>query len=127
MPPLQWFGIITGLITPFGSDGEIHWDSLERHLAYISRAGITGVLTSAMMGEGGHLSLAEREAILKFTVSRVGDNLPVIATIYGSNTREAAEEAKPAVKIGARALLVFPHPAFAGTPLEPELPAAYFQ
>jgi 4-hydroxy-tetrahydrodipicolinate synthase len=127
MPPLQWSGIITGLITPFRSDGEIDWDSLERHLAYISRAGITGVLTSAMMGEGGHLSLAEREAILRFTVSRVGDELPVIATIYGNNTRDAAEEANRAVKIGARALLVFPHPAFAGRPLEPELPAAYFQ
>ena len=127
MPAVQWSGLITGLITPFGSDGEIDWESLEGHLVYLSKSGITGLLTSAMMGEGGHLSSSERDAILKFTVERVRDGLPVIATIYGNNTREAAEEARRAAKIGAKGLLVFPHPSFGGLPLDPELPAAYFR
>jgi 4-hydroxy-tetrahydrodipicolinate synthase len=127
MSSMQWVGIITGVVTPFRADGEIDWESLERHLAHLCGSQIRGVLTSAMMGEGGHLSSSEREAVLNFTVDRVGDRLPAIATIYGNNTREAAEEARRAAQIGAKALLIFPHPAFAGVPLEPELPATYFR
>lgn len=127
MPEIKnWSGIITGAVTPFSDDDEIDWGSYERHLAGFAGTGMIGLLVNAMMSEGGHLSAAERESALRFAVDRVGSRLPLIATIYGSNTKEAAAEAERAEKIGAAALLVFPHAAFGGVPLDPEMPAAFF-
>jgi 4-hydroxy-tetrahydrodipicolinate synthase len=127
MPEIKtWSGIITGAVTPFSDDGTIDWKSYEAHLNRLSGTGLTGLLVNAMMSEGGHLSAAERESTLSFAVSRLGSKLPLIATIYGCDTGEAAAEAARAEKIGASALLVFPHAAFGGTPLDPEMPASYF-
>jgi 4-hydroxy-tetrahydrodipicolinate synthase len=121
-----WSGIITGAVTPFCDDGAIDWESYERHLHGLAGTGLTGLLVNAMMSEGGHLSEAERDSMLRFAIDRTGAALPVIATIYGANTDAAAAEAARAEKAGAAALLVVPHPAFGGAPLDPEMPAAYF-
>ncbi|MBN9004108.1 MAG: dihydrodipicolinate synthase family protein [Rhizobiales bacterium] len=127
MPEIRtWSGIITGAVTPFSDDGAIDWDSYERHLQELVGTGLTGLLVNAMMSEGGHLSEAERDGTLRFAIGRVGATLPVIATIYGANTDAAVAEATRAEKAGAAALLVVPHPAFGGAPLDPEMPAAYF-
>ena len=127
MPEIKaWSGIITGAVTPFGEDGTIDWESYEKHLDGLAGTGLIGLLVNAMMSEGGHLSAAERESALRFAVGRVGPKLPLIATVYGCNTGEAAAEAERAEKIGASALLVFPHAAFGGAPLDPRMPAAYF-
>jgi 4-hydroxy-tetrahydrodipicolinate synthase len=127
MPEIKsWSGIITGAVTPFSDDGAIDWGSYERHLDELDGKGLTGLLVNAMMSEGGHLSEAERDDALRFAIGRVGAKLPVIATIYGANTDAAVAEAMRAEKAGAAALLVVPHPAFGGAPLDPEMPAAYF-
>lgn len=121
-----WSGIITGAVTPFTDDDAIDWVSLERHLHRLAEANLAGLLVNAMMAEGGHLTRAEREGVLKFCVDQMGEKIFLIATIYGSSTHEAVEETTQAAKLGAKALLVFPHPAFGGAPLDPEMPAAYF-
>src|SRR4051794_39184162 len=106
MPGIEeWAGIFTGAVTPFTADDGIDWDSFERHLYRLAEARLSGLLVNAMMAEGGHLTPAERETTLKFAIDRVGDKLPLIATIYGSNTAEAAAEAAQAARLGAAALL----------------------
>ncbi len=127
MPEITtWSGIITGAVTPFSDDGAIDWESYGQHLDGLAGTGLIGLLVNAMMSEGGHLSAAERESTLRFAAGRVGSKLPLIATIYGCNTGEAAAEAARAERIGASALLVFPHAAFGGAPLDPRMPASYF-
>lgn len=123
----NWAGVITGNVMPFTPAGNIDWASLEHHVDRLSRAGLIGLLANAMMAEGLHLTVAERAAVLRFMIEKVGGRVPVIATIFGINTAEAAEEAYQAARAGAQAVLVFPHPAFGGAPLDPQIPAAYFQ
>lgn len=122
----SWNGVITGSVTPFTTEGEIDWASLEKHVDRLAQFDIRGLLVNAMMAEGGHLTAKERDDALRFVIARAGNKVPVIATIYGANTGEAAEEAGRAAQHGASGLLVVPHPVFGGTPLDPELPAAYF-
>lgn len=124
---IDWSGVITGTVTPFTAVDEIDWGSLERHLERLVRSGVTGILANAMMAEGLHLTTAERREVLQFILDKSADRLPIIATIFGINTQDAAEEAYRAAKAGAKALLIYPHPAFAGAPLDPEIPAAYFR
>ena len=120
-------GVISGAISPFDREGGIDWESFAKHLHHLASARFTGVLINASMAEGGHLTAAERDEALAFAVREIGDRVPVLATVYGSHTAEAADEARRAAETGARGLLVYPHPAFGGEPLDPELPVAYFR
>lgn len=123
---LDLAGIITGTVTPFDSKDRIDWSALERHLDGLKSTGIKGLLANAMMAEGIHLTRPEREACLEFITRNVG-SLPVIATIFGINTSEAADEAYRAAQLGAQALLVYPHPAFGGEPLNADIPVGYYR
>lgn len=120
-------GVISGAITPFDDDDTIDWDSLHKHLHQLASSGISGLLINASMAEGGHLTERERGQILAVAIREIGAEVPVLATVYGANTAEAADEARRAAAAGAQGLLVFPHPAFGGLPLDPQLPAAYFR
>ncbi|RQV69636.1 dihydrodipicolinate synthase family protein [Burkholderia cenocepacia] len=124
---LDLAGVTTGVVTAFRPDGSIDWHSMERHIDFLKGKGLKGLLANAMMAEGLHLTRAERDSSLKFILERTGGELPVIATIFGANTNEAADEAYIAAHSGARALLVFPHPAFGGQPLDPAIPVGYFR
>jgi 4-hydroxy-tetrahydrodipicolinate synthase len=119
-------GVIGGAITPMTNDDTIDWASLERHLHHLAGSGLSGLLINASMAEGGHLTAGERDEILTFALREVGERLTILATVYGANTNVAAYEAGRAAAAGAQGLLVFPHPAFGGEPLDPEIPAAYF-
>lgn len=120
-------GVISGVITPFADDGTIDWESFHKHLHRLAGSAINGLLINASMAEGGHLSRQERDEALAFAIREAGDQVPVLATVYGANTTDAADEARRAAVAGAQGLLVYPHPAFGGSPLDPELPAAYFR
>lgn len=120
-------GVISGAVTPFTDEDTIDRDSLQKHLHQLAGSGITGLLVNASMAEGAHLTERERDEVLAFAVREVGDRVPVLATVYGANTAEAAAEARRSAAAGAQGLLVYPHPAFGGSPLDPELPVAYFR
>ena len=126
---MEWTpaGVISGTVTPFTDTGTVDWDSLHRHLHRLASSGVTAILVNAAMAEGGHLTAQERDEVLSFAVREVGDRIPVVATVYGANTTDAAEQARRAAQLGARGLLIYPHPAFGGEPLDPELPVAYFE
>jgi 4-hydroxy-tetrahydrodipicolinate synthase len=126
-PSIDLAGVTTGVVTAFRPDGSLDWSSMERHIDFLKGKGLKGLLANAMMAEGLHLSRAERESSLKFILNRVSGALPVIATIFGANTEEAADEAHVAAQEGAQALLVFPHPAFGGQPLDPAIPVGYLK
>ena len=118
---MEWTpaGVISGTVTPFTDTGTVDWDSLHRHLHRLASSGVTAILVNAAMAEGGHLTAQERDEVLSFAVREVGDRIPVVATVYGANTTDAAEQARRAAQLGARGLLVYPHPAFGGEPLDP--------
>lgn len=119
-------GVIGGAITPFDADHAIDWDSFEAHLHKLAEGALSALLINASMAEGGHLSPDEREKTLTFAIDQIGSQVPVLATVYGHNTEAAAAEARLAESLGARGLLVYPHAAFAGDDLDPDLPVRYF-
>ena len=119
-------GIIGGAITPFEADFEVDWDSFESHLHQLAEGGLSALLINASMAEGSHLSAKERELTLSFAIEQVGSLVPVFATVYGHNTKAAQDEARLAEALGAQALLIYPHAAFGGEELDPDLPVRYF-
>jgi 4-hydroxy-tetrahydrodipicolinate synthase len=118
-------GIIPATILPMTEDYRIDEPGLRRYLRWVVEQGPVGLAVNVDTGEGPHLSASERVRVLEVAVEEVGGEVPIIAGLGASYTAQAVELARQAQTAGTDALLVFPIPAFQGTPLDPEVPYRY--
>jgi len=125
MPKLDLRGIIPATVLPMTEDYGIDESGLRRYIHWVVEQGVAGVAINVDTGEGPHLSPAERVRVLEIVTAEVGRKVPIIAGLIASYTAEAVELSRQAQAAGADALLVFPIPAFQGTPLDPEVPYRY--
>jgi 4-hydroxy-tetrahydrodipicolinate synthase len=119
-------GIIPACITTFDADGRFDEAAYRRYLEWLLPQGPVALAINADTGEGPHLWPDERERVLRVAVDVAG-NVPVIAGLSAMFTAQGVEEARRAEGAGARGLLVFPIPAYQGTPLDPAIPVAYHE
>lgn len=110
-------GIYTPLPTFFNDDEELDLDALRTQVKYIASAGTVPVI-SGSMGEAVHLSHAERQVLITTTRSALDDagltNVPVVAGVGASSTRETIELAREAADAGADFVMVIPPGYYAG-------------
>jgi 4-hydroxy-tetrahydrodipicolinate synthase len=119
-------GLIPATVLPLTRDHEIDVASLRRYLRWLlSFDGLKALAANMDTGEGPHLSREERRQVLESYVEECAGRLPVLAGISARYTAEAIDLARDAERAGASGLVVFPIPAFAGEPLDPEVPYRY--
>jgi 4-hydroxy-tetrahydrodipicolinate synthase len=123
---LNLHGIIPACIVTFDEAGNFDEGQYRRYLQWLLPQGPVALAINADTGEGPHLWPHERERVLRAAVEEAGD-VPVIAGLSAMFTAQAVEEGKRARDAGARGLLVFPIPAYQGTPLDPAIPVAYHE
>src|SRR5690349_5935994 len=119
-------GIVPACIVTLDADGRFDEAAYRRYLQWLLPQGPVALAINADTGEGPHLWPDERERVLRVAVEEAGD-VPVIAGLSAQFTEQAVEEAKRAQGAGAQGLLVFPIPAYQGTPLDPAVPVAYHE
>jgi 4-hydroxy-tetrahydrodipicolinate synthase len=119
-------GIIPACVLTLDADARFDERAYRRYLEWLLPQGPVALAINADTGEGPHLWPDERERVLRVAVEVAGD-VPIIAGLSASFTEQAVEEAKRAEGAGARGLLVFPIPAYQGTPLDPAIPVAYHE
>ncbi len=119
-------GIIPACVVTFDADGRFDEAAYRRYLQWLLPQGPVAVAINADTGEGPHLWPDERDRVLRVAVEEAGD-IPVVAGLSATFTAQAVDEARRAEQAGARALLVFPIPAYQGVPLDPALPVAYHE
>jgi len=119
-------GIIPACITTFDADGRFDEGAYRRYLQWLLPQGPVALAINADTGEGPHLWPEEREQVLSVAVNEAG-SVPVIAGLSAMFTAQGVEEAKRAEGAGAAGLLVFPIPAYQGTPLDPAIPVGYHE
>jgi 4-hydroxy-tetrahydrodipicolinate synthase len=119
-------GITPACIVTFDGDGRFDEPAYRRYLEWLLPQGPVALAINADTGEGPHLWPDERERVLRTAVDVAGP-VPVVAGLSATFTAQAVEEAKRAEQAGARGLLVFPIPAYQGTPLDPAIPVAYHE
>jgi 4-hydroxy-tetrahydrodipicolinate synthase len=119
-------GIVPACVTTLDAAGKFDEAAYRRYLQWLLPQGPVALAINADTGEGPHLWPDERERVLRVAVEEAGD-VPVVAGLAASFTAQAVEEAKRAEQAGAAGLLVFPIPAYQGTPLDPALPVAYHE
>ena len=123
---LDLHGITPACIITFDADGRFDEAAYRRYLQWLLPQGAVALAINADTGEGPHLWPDERERVLRVAVEEAGP-IPIVAGLSASFTAQAVEEAKRAEGAGAAGLLVFPIPAYQGTPLDPALPVAYHE
>ena len=119
-------GLIPACVVTFDADGRFDERAYRRYLQWLLPQGPVALAVNADTGEGPHLWPHERERVLRVAVDEAGE-VPVIAGLSAQFTEQAVEEARRAEGAGARGLLVFPIPAYQGTPLDPAIPVGYHE
>jgi 4-hydroxy-tetrahydrodipicolinate synthase len=118
-------GIIPATVLPMTQDFQPDLKTLERYLDWVIRQGPVALAINVDTGEGPHLTRQERQAVLETAVGVARGRCGVIAGIGGPFTAAAVDCARDARAAGADGIMVFPVPAFLGSPLNPEIPYQY--
>ncbi len=88
--------ILTGtgvaLVTPFKSDGEVDYDSLQKLINFVIDGGVQYVVTLGTTAETPTLSKEEKLAIVDFTFTSIAARVPVVIGIGGNNTKEVIKD-----------------------------------
>jgi dihydrodipicolinate synthase/N-acetylneuraminate lyase len=119
-------GIVPACVVTFDAAGRFDETAYRRYLRWLLPQGPVALAINADTGEGPHLWPAERDRVLRVAVDEAGA-VPIVAGLSATFTEQAVDEAKRAEQAGAAGLLVFPIPAYQGTPLDPALPVAYHE
>ncbi|MEP6704861.1 MAG: dihydrodipicolinate synthase family protein [Acidobacteriota bacterium] len=105
---MNWAGVMPAITTCFDENLEIDHDFTSRHVKWLVENGCTGIVTNGSLGEGGALSLDEKDALWKTCVSAVGDKVPIIAAIASMTTEDAIRQARAGRDAGCTGLMVLP-------------------
>ncbi len=97
-------GVFSALLTPFDG-GKVDHASIEKHVQYQIRNGITGFVVNGTTAESPTLLWSEVEQIFK-TVKSISGDRPLIVGVGSNSTAKTIENAKKAAALGADALLV---------------------
>ncbi len=85
-------GLGIALVTPFTSDGNVDFPSLERLLDYQMKNGADFFCILATTGETPTLTKEEKTEIKRLVVSKVGKKFPILMGCGGFNTAEVVRE-----------------------------------
>ena len=114
MSSFAFRGVIPAITTPFDDTFAIDHGFLKKHVAWLARHGVSGIVPGGSLGEGSSLSFDEKCALMRSCVEALGEETPVVATIASASTAEAVTLARTAEEIGCRALMVLPPYVYQG-------------
>jgi len=98
--------VLTAMITPFTSDGELDLDGAQRLATYLVDRGVDGLVISGTTGESPTTSDSEKERLVRAVVEAVGDRARVVAGAGTNDTHHTVELCRAAEKAGAHGLLL---------------------
>jgi 4-hydroxy-tetrahydrodipicolinate synthase len=122
----RYIGVNASMALPMTASFRPDLSALRRYARWLADQGVIGVSVNADTGEGAHLTLDERVAVVQAVKEELGDEVDVVSGLIAAHTEQAVDTAMALRDAGADGLLVFGIPAFNGQPLPPELVYRYF-
>jgi 4-hydroxy-tetrahydrodipicolinate synthase len=98
-------GILTAMVTPFGSDGALAEDAAVRLIHHLLEHGSDGLVLTGSTGEGATMADEEKARLWEIGVAEAGD-ATVIAGTGSYDTRHSIELTERAAEIGVDAVLI---------------------
>jgi 1-pyrroline-4-hydroxy-2-carboxylate deaminase len=105
---LIWKGVFPAVTTKFTDLDTLDFDLIEKNLDAQLNAGVHGIILGGTLGEASVLTLDEKEALVSFTIKKVGSKVPVILNIAEGATKEAVHQALLAEEWGVDGLMLLP-------------------
>ncbi|WP_017604772.1 dihydrodipicolinate synthase family protein [Nocardiopsis alkaliphila] len=102
----KYTGVVPPIVTPLDTNGEVDTASLERVVAHLLEAGVSGLFALGSSGESAYLTDARRDTALETIVGAVAGQVPVMAGCIETTTARVVERAESAAERGADALVV---------------------
>ncbi len=103
-----WKGVFPAVTTKFTDTDTLDFDLFELNLNAQLSAGVNGIILGGTLGESSVLTIAEKEALVKFTIEKVAGKVPVILNIAEGSTKEAVNQALLANSWGVDGLMLLP-------------------
>ena len=116
----DWRGVMPAITNPYREDLAIDHDRLGAHVVRMRDAGCTAIVTPGSLGEGAALDLEEKTSIWRTCREAVGGDIPVVAAVGATSTREAVAIAERAEREGCGGLMVLPAYGYVGSRSEIE-------
>ncbi len=98
--------LITAMVTPFDSKGEVNYDQAQRLATALVQSGSDGIVVSGTTGESPTLTKDEKIRLFKEVKAAVGHRASVIAGAGSNSTMASVELTKAAEAAGADAILL---------------------
>ncbi|ENN96412.1 dihydrodipicolinate synthase [Methanocaldococcus villosus KIN24-T80] len=98
------YGVFPAIITPF-KNGNIDYESLERHINFLIDNGVDGIVVAGTTGESATLSHDEHKELIERSVEIVNGRVKLVAGAGSNSTKEAVELSTFAEDVGADAVL----------------------
>ncbi|NJN41394.1 MAG: dihydrodipicolinate synthase family protein [Flammeovirgaceae bacterium] len=105
---MTWQGVYPALTTKFTKEDKLDLKLFEVNLNAQVAAGVQGIILGGTLGEASVLSSDEKMELIRFSVEKVQNKIPVIVNIAEGSTRVAVELAQQAEKNGAKGLMMLP-------------------
>jgi 1-pyrroline-4-hydroxy-2-carboxylate deaminase len=103
-----WKGVFPAVTTKFTEADTLDFDLFEKNLHAQLDAGVHGIILGGTLGESSVLTIAEKEALVKFTIEKVARKVPVVLNIAEGSTKEAVHQAMLADAWGVNGLMLLP-------------------
>jgi 4-hydroxy-tetrahydrodipicolinate synthase len=98
-------GILTAMVTPFDSKGDLAEDAAARLIRHLLENGSDGLVLAGSTGEGATMTDEEKVRLWEIGVAESGD-APIIAGTGTYDTRHSVELTERAHEVGVDAMLV---------------------
>lgn len=99
-------GVLTALVTPFTSSGQVDEKNLRRLVDRNILGGVDGVVACGSTGEFAAMSAAERRFVVETVIDQAAGRVPVVAQTGAVSTAEAVELSRHGEEAGASVLMV---------------------
>ena len=99
-------GVLTPLITPFGTDGQVDDKQLRTVVDRSIDGGVHGVVVNGTSGEFQTMTASERRHVVETVVEHTAGRVPVVAQTGALRTSEAVELTRHAQEVGADVAMV---------------------
>ena len=97
--------LLTAMLTPYGSDGEVDYDEAARLAEHLIAIGNDGLVIAGTTGESPALETDEKLRLFSAVKQRLGGRGSVVAGTGGNNTKHSVELTKKAAALGIDGIL----------------------
>lgn len=98
--------VLTAMVTPFGEDGSVDFDALQRVARHLVDHGHDGLVVSGTTGESATTTKEEDGEVLAAVKDAVGDRAKLVAGVGTNDTSTSIWLAQQATKVGADGVLL---------------------